>query len=124
MFLDETVLRMFERILVVLGGTMTIFLGYRLFSHANLTQDSTGSFKAKVFEVTASKIGPGVFFAGFGTLVLWTSLTHWFAPNDQPQPLADAQEISALRTIADAEQQPESKATLLKLIKRLEDAAN
>jgi hypothetical protein len=29
MFLDETVLRMFERILVVLGGTMTIFLGYR-----------------------------------------------------------------------------------------------
>ncbi len=72
----EQVLRMFERHMVVLGGIIAIVLGYRLFQSADLKQDSTGSMKTKLFEVSATKIGPGVFFAAFGTVVLWTSLTR------------------------------------------------
>ena len=66
--------------MVVIGGIIAIVLGYRLFQSADLKQDSTGSMKTKLFEVSATKIGPGVFFAAFGTVVLWTSLTRWFNP--------------------------------------------
>jgi hypothetical protein len=70
------ILRMAERIIVVLGGILCIYLGYLLFHIAVLKQDSGGKFKSAVFEFTATKVGPGVFFALFGAYVLYGSLNH------------------------------------------------
>jgi hypothetical protein len=70
------VLRMIERIIVVCGGVLCIFLGYLLFRIAALRQDSSGKFKSAFFELTATKVGPGVFFALFGAYILYGSLNH------------------------------------------------
>ena len=41
------------------------YLGYRLFAVASLTSVSGGTFKSKIFSMTLTKVGPGVFFALF-----------------------------------------------------------
>lgn len=69
-------MRMIERQLIVLGGILAIFLGYRLFRIVDIPPDSEGKLKTKLIEVTATKIGPGVFFAAFGVFVLWTSMNQ------------------------------------------------
>jgi hypothetical protein len=50
-------MRMLERIVVVLGGVLSMYLGFRLFQ-----------VKAAVAEFSVSRVGPGVFFAFFGCL--------------------------------------------------------
>src|SRR3981189_2911886 len=67
-------LRSVERLIVVVGGVLAIYLGYRLFSHAHLRNDGSGKLKTTVFEFAVAKVGPGVFFALFGTWVLFSSL--------------------------------------------------
>jgi hypothetical protein len=49
------------------GGILSIYLGYRLFVVANLPSESGAKIKAKLIEVTATKIGPDIFFASFGS---------------------------------------------------------
>jgi hypothetical protein len=123
--LSVDVLRMFERHLVVIGGILAITFGYRLFQGAKLSQNSTSSVKTKLFEFTATKIGPGVFFAAFGTTILWTSLTHWFNPYDRPNDRAEAPvtlnrpELASLENMADRAQRPEDQELLRLVIKRL-----
>jgi hypothetical protein len=70
------VMRMVERIIVVCGGILCVYLGYLLFHIAVLKQESSGKFKSAVFEFTATKVGPGVFFALFGAYILCGSLNH------------------------------------------------
>jgi hypothetical protein len=70
------VMRMIERLAIVIGGIMAIYLGYRLFVIANLGSESGAKLKAKAIEVTVTKIGPGIFFAALGSYVLWAAITQ------------------------------------------------
>lgn len=73
--MDPVSLRMFERIIDVVIGGVSIYLGYSLFIHLPDLKDSKGEFTmpGKV-SVYLSRIGPGVFFALFGTTVVLLSL--------------------------------------------------
>lgn len=73
--MDILLLRGIERLAIVLIGGMAIYLGYRLFlavkaeaegeARINLPHDVT---------VMVSRVGPGVFFALFGSIVVVASL--------------------------------------------------
>jgi hypothetical protein len=92
------VLRMLERQMIVAGGILAIFLGYRLFRLAHVSEDSSGKIKTKLFEFTASKVGPGVFFAAFGAWVLYSAMTTRIdiSTSTQPQVRASALDPQAL----------------------------
>jgi hypothetical protein len=94
------IMRMAERILVVAGGILCIFLGYRLFSIARLQQSGSGKFKTQVFEFTATKVGPGVFFALFGAYVLFTSLTTLVRTEVSIESETAARDIARLATLS------------------------
>jgi hypothetical protein len=68
-------LRLAERILAVLIGGLVIYLGYRLFLSIPQSADSEGRFKLPWnTSIVLSRIGPGVFFALFGSVVVGSSL--------------------------------------------------
>lgn len=71
---DIAVLRMLERILAVCIGGMTIYLGYRLFFHLPFERDNQGELTLPGIKIVLSRVGPGVFFAAFGSAVLVYSL--------------------------------------------------
>jgi hypothetical protein len=70
------VMRMIERLAIVAGGIVAIYLGYRLFVIANLPSESGAKLKVKAVEITVTKIGPGIFFAALGSYILWTAMTQ------------------------------------------------
>lgn len=68
------VLRSFERILAVLIGGIAIYLGYLLF--VRIPEHSEGEGKIEFpgrLSVYVARVGPGVFFALFGALVVGIS---------------------------------------------------
>jgi hypothetical protein len=69
-------LRELERLLIVAGGIVAVVLGYRLFINLPmLEQRGTGKIQLPGgVSIYLSRIGPGVFFALFGTGVLAYSL--------------------------------------------------
>lgn len=73
--MEVETLRMAERIIISLGGILSIFLGYRLFYIASLKTDSGAEFKSALFSASFTKVGPGVFFALFGAYIMLTSIT-------------------------------------------------
>jgi hypothetical protein len=73
--MEVETLRMAERIIISLGGILSIFLGYRLFYIASLKNDSGAEFKSALFSGSFTKVGPGVFFALFGAYIMLTSIT-------------------------------------------------
>ena len=75
--MDESVLilRMVERIIAVLIGGFSIYLGYRLFFHLPFERSHEGELELPGVKIVLSRVGPGVFFGVFGTLVLYYSLT-------------------------------------------------
>lgn len=64
------ILRMLERSLIVSGGILSIYLGYRLFV---LGIDNTQG-EAIAFGIELRNFGPGLFFAALGTVILVTSM--------------------------------------------------
>jgi len=68
-----------ERILLVLVGALSIYLGYRLFSNIpNATKGARGEGKIELpggVSIFLTRIGPGVFFALFGIAVIGYSVT-------------------------------------------------
>ena len=73
--MEVYLLRALERLLVVLAGAGSIYLGYRLFLHIPFEKDAEGRVSIPNGpEIQLSRIGPGAFFALFGCLVLGTSL--------------------------------------------------
>lgn len=75
--MDPILLRALERILVVLFSGMAIYLGYRLFLAVPPHKDSDGKFTLPGgIEVVMSRVGPGAFFALFGTITLGMSLFY------------------------------------------------
>jgi hypothetical protein len=67
-----------ERILVVLAASLCVWLGYRLFQSLPAEHNAQGKFELPGAKLTMSKVGPGVFFALFGALVLWQAQVHAF----------------------------------------------
>jgi branched-subunit amino acid transport protein len=69
------VLRFAERMLAVLIGGIAIYLGYRLFLAIPQSTDSEGRFTLPWnTSIFLSRVGPGVFFALFGSIVVGSSL--------------------------------------------------
>lgn len=64
------ILRMIERSLIVTGGILAIYLGYKLFT---LGIDKTQG-EASAFGVSLRNFGPGLFFAALGAVILVTSM--------------------------------------------------
>ncbi len=74
--MDPVFLFMLYRMLIVLGGILCIYFGYRLFYVIKTKQ---GDFKIKTgqnYELSLSDVAPGVFFALFGAGVLVFSLSN------------------------------------------------
>ena len=70
-------LRVIERILAVVIGGMSIYLGYRLFIKLPRQKDSSGKVMLPGdVSIFFSRIGPGVFFSLFGAAVVVMSLQH------------------------------------------------
>jgi len=67
-------LRMIERVIIAIGGVVSILAGYHLFKIAGITSNSSGAFKSPFLNISMTRIGPGVFFAFFGACVLISGL--------------------------------------------------
>ncbi len=71
------IFRIVERVIVVLIGSLSIYLGYRLFHAVKAPGESVAEVKLPGdVTVMLCRIGPGVFFALFGTAVVTASLQH------------------------------------------------
>jgi len=64
------ILRMLERSLIVAGGIISIYLGYRMFVLG--IDNPQGS--ASAFGVQLKNFGPGLFFAALGAVILITTM--------------------------------------------------
>jgi hypothetical protein len=73
--MDLGLYREVERILAVVISGMSIYLGYRLFLDVKAQQDSAGKLQLPGgIVIYLTRIGPGVFFALFGSAVIGLSL--------------------------------------------------
>lgn len=69
----EFVMRMAERLLAVGISGLSIYLGYRLFLSAPTQTNQQGQIELPGMKVVLSRVGPGVFFAAFGAVILAVS---------------------------------------------------
>lgn len=67
-------LRGAERLLIVLCSGLCVWLGYRLFQSLPAVHGSSGQLELPSAKLVISKVGPGVFFALFGALILWQAV--------------------------------------------------
>jgi hypothetical protein len=75
--MDLGLYRELERILAVAISGMSIYLGYRLFLDVKAVQDSAGKLRLPGgIAIYLIRIGPGVFFALFGSAVIALSLKN------------------------------------------------
>jgi hypothetical protein len=73
--MEPVILRAIERILAVLIGGLSVYLGYSLFLHLPEQTDSAGKIILPGnISIYLSRVGPGVFFALFGVVVVALSL--------------------------------------------------
>ena len=75
--MEAYTLRALERIIVVIIGGLSVYLGYRLFLRVPHQKDGQGkiSFPGGI-SIIVNRVGPGVFFALFGAGVVALSLYH------------------------------------------------
>jgi len=121
-FLSPEMMRMYERIIVVIGGVVSIWLGYKLFSHAHIRQDGSGKWKSALFEVSFTRIGPGVFFALFGVYVLATSLNRPIdlSTVERPINVIALPQLEELGSIINKLPESEEKKQALELISKMQ----
>lgn len=73
--MDFFLLRVLERIVAVVIGGLSIYLGYRLFRAVKATGEGSAEIKLPHdVTVMVSRVGPGVFFALFGAAIVAASL--------------------------------------------------
>ena len=82
--LSIALVRMAERIMVDVIAGFAIYFGYRLFLTLPLETQHSGKLTLPGMSVTLSRVGPGVFFAVMGALVLYTSVTSTVAVEHAP----------------------------------------
>jgi hypothetical protein len=73
--------RHLERLLIVMAGALSIYLGYRMFLAIprEATVAETGEGKLELpggVSIYVTRVGPGVFFALFGAVILGLGLRH------------------------------------------------
>ncbi len=90
--------RALERLVNVLIGALAIYLGYRLFMNLpERREEQEGRMKLLLpgdISVYVSRVGPGVFFAIFGTAIVLTSFAKTLSFDRQPSS-APAEEQAA-----------------------------
>ena len=97
-------LRMVERSLIVLGGILSIYLGYKLFVLGiDKTQGSASAFKL----IELKNFGPGLFFAALGAVVLVTTMKAAIRVN----PETTIQQSTSVKENDGASSNPNSKET-------------
>src|SRR6267142_2553316 len=79
-----------DRMLSVLGGISCIFFGYRLFYVATERQGEL-RVKGQDVHLNLRDVGPGVFFALFGAVVLTINLWHRPSLSDSTSPTSGTQ---------------------------------
>lgn len=77
--MEPLTLRALERIIAVLIGGFAIYLGYQLFLNLPTQTDSSGKIVLPGnISIYLSRVGPGAFFALFGTIVVAASFYFQF----------------------------------------------
>jgi len=126
--MEIEVLRMTERIIISLGGILSIFLGYKLFYIATVANDSGANFKSALLSASFTKVGPGVFFALFGAYIMATSITTQIEiKSEQGNQSASQNQAAALSQIANTVARlPDSaeKTQLIGLIRQAQPTGN
>lgn len=72
-FLAPDILRLLERVVVVGGGILAVYLAYRLFSTASIRSEPGPKFKSAIVEFAVCRVTPAVFFAALGAYVFYAS---------------------------------------------------
>lgn len=129
--MDPLIFRAIERIMVVLIGGISVYLGYLLFIKLPQHHDSTGKVVLPGdISIYLSRVGPGVFFALFGTAVVTASLYFSLTVGNSPSAIdADGQLAEGGKfysyfggTGATLEQNRSNAAGDIYLLNRLESA--
>jgi hypothetical protein len=97
--MDLFALRGLERLAAVVIGGMAIYLGYRLFQ--SIPQSGEGEARISLpgdVSIMISRVGPGVFFALFGTLVVAGSLYYAIKYDETTRSTADG--LTRTRTLS------------------------
>ena len=119
--MDMEMLRMVEGIIIAFGGILSIVLGYRLFMVVSANNSvSGGNFKSALFNITLSKVAPGVFFALFGAYILATGINTQISTKRAP---ATAPLVALLKKQVDTLKDGDTKDTLNAIAKQLESSA-
>ena len=85
-----------ERLGIVAVAALCIWLGYRLFQSLPAEHSAGGTLTLPSAKLVMSKVGPGVFFALFGGLVLWESVQTQLkaGPGTATASLAEGRQIT------------------------------
>ena len=70
-----------ERLFVVLSGALSIWMGWNLFK-SNIVQKGDGAVTVGNWKVELKQVGPGIFFAAFGDIILYV---YWATPLKFPE---------------------------------------
>jgi hypothetical protein len=129
MAMDILLMRGIERLAIVLIGGMAIWLGYRLF----LAVKAEAAGEAKItlphdVTVMVSRVGPGVFFALFGSMVVIASLYFSISYSDPersysgmaPAALSDSGEAASMAPSASAQADETLRLVRLRLRQEIE----
>jgi hypothetical protein len=91
--------RIAERFCASIGAIIALWCGFRLF-YTVATQDSTAEIVASGYKFAMTKVGPGIFFALFGSIILVYSITSHVSFSSEelsalkksPAPASEAQQ--------------------------------
>ena len=72
-FLASDIMRLLERVVVVGGGILAVYLAYRMFSIATIRDEPGPKFKSALVEFAVCRVAPAVFFACLGAYVFYAS---------------------------------------------------
>jgi hypothetical protein len=109
-------MRFAERITAVLIGGLAIYLGYRLFISVPQLKDSDGNFRLPWnISIVMTRVGPGVFFALFGTAAVCLALLRPLTI----QPDTGSATYASARATPDADSRADGRALLRREIASL-----
>lgn len=89
-------IRMAERSLIVMGGILSIYLGYKLF----ITGIDKPQGGATFFGIELKNFGPGLFFAALGAVILVTTMKAAIRVDERPS-TSPANTVSATAPAAE-----------------------
>jgi hypothetical protein len=97
--MDPLLLRFLERLVVVLIGGMAVYFGYRLFLNVPEQKDSSGKVVLPWdISIVMNRVGPGIFFALFGVVVVGLALIRPLEINATvAEPALDVEVQSSIR---------------------------